>query len=86
MIDWSQLEELYRASTSDNERARNTALRVIEVNIAAWIEEYLAAPRKRVGLGFQTRGPSTRQKGATAIRNLRGACPMGNVLAYLQER
>ena len=44
MIDWSQLEELYCASTSDNERARNTALGVIEANIDAWVEEYRLLP------------------------------------------
>jgi len=44
MIDWGQLEELYRASKSDNERVRNTALSVIEANIDAWIEEFLSLP------------------------------------------
>jgi hypothetical protein len=43
-MNWPELEELYRASKSDNKKVRDAALSAIESNIDAWITEYLALP------------------------------------------
>jgi len=43
MIDWPELEELYRASKSDNARVRATA-QAIDANFDKWLEEYLNLP------------------------------------------
>ena len=44
MIDWSELEELYAASRSDNAAVRTAALQAIESNLDAWVAEYLSLP------------------------------------------
>jgi hypothetical protein len=41
MIDWAGLEELYKASQSDNQRVRETAERAIAESIDGWLAEYL---------------------------------------------
>jgi hypothetical protein len=43
-MNWNELQELYVASKSDNERVRATAQAAIDANFPKWLEEYLSLP------------------------------------------
>lgn len=43
-MNWPELEELYAASLSDNERVRRTAQQAIDANFDTWFEEYKTLP------------------------------------------
>jgi hypothetical protein len=44
MIDWNELEELYLAARSDNEKVRGAAQQAIDAHSAEWVAEYLQLP------------------------------------------
>jgi hypothetical protein len=43
-MNWPEIEELYRASKSDNKKVRDAALAAIDANFDAWFEEYRLLP------------------------------------------